>query len=105
MDIFSDCIKFLSLEFKILAVGLFKLLNLGNHVVALLHSLVDEIDFIVYENCIVLNLFLQKGENFLLALELILNFFENAFLEHLWIVCSHFEDILNSFVKGLVVFL
>ncbi len=76
-----------------------------DHVVAFLHSFVDEIDFIVNENSVIFNLLLKECEGFLLRLKFILNPFEYALLEHLRIICGHPHDVLYAIMKWSIVFL
>jgi hypothetical protein len=91
--------------FEILPIGCFQDLNLCNHVVALFHPFIDEIDLVVDENGIVLDLLFKESEGFLLRLKLVLNSLKDSLFEDLRIVGGHSHDILDTIMKGGIVFL
>ncbi len=98
LDVGPDGFKFLCLVFQVLPVGSLQGFNLGDHVVALLHSFVDQIYFVVDKSRVVFNLFFEKSESLLLGLELVLDFFEDAFFEYFRVVGGHSHDVVDAVV-------
>ena len=91
--------------FQVLPVWSFQSLNLQNHVVALFHSLVDQVYFVVDKSCVVFYLLFQKSKRFLLGFELVLDFFEYTFFKYFRVIGGHPHDVLNAIVEWRIIFL